>query len=175
VNENRLFDIWAWSQIEAAADGSLGGESARRMDEAQNGDARLRAAVARARIVHAALGASGRGSPPAGLLGALLALPRRFPRGARAQASPRASRVRLWSTAGGAFATASLAAIAIVGMFGTHVEPPTQPELAAVHDFELALAYLSMSAAVTGREVGAALNGGLTAALEVSRESRRPE
>ena len=177
MSEKRFFDIWAWSQIEAAADGSLDGESVQRMAEAQDRDARLRAAVARARTVHAALRASGNERPPRGLLGVLLAIPRRHPRARSASAARVPWRSPVWTTAGGAVAAASLVAIVVAGLSEAPVAPPPEPALAAVQDFEVALAYLSKSAAVTGREVGAALNGGITAALEVSRDSlsRRPD
>jgi hypothetical protein len=127
--------------------------------------------VSRARTVHAVLRESGRERAPAGLIPTLLAIPRGAPRARRARSRSFAPRGPAWATAGGAVAAASLVAIVVAGLAQAPVEPAPTPELAAVQDFEVALAYLGRSAAVTGREVGAALNGGLMAAFAVSRES----
>lgn len=206
MSDKRLFDIWAWSQIESAADGSVRGESRERMRRAQDRDARLRGAIARARALNGALRAGGRERPPPGLLGALLAIPQRYPRGVVFVARD-AARGPAWATAGGAVAAAVLAAIVVAGITAPYLStlprasvaaqlpappidapsspltdapsaPPTAaqsapaaPDTDAAQDFAIALAYLNKSAAITGREIGAALNDGLTAALEVSRES----
>ena len=190
MSDKRLFDIWAWSQIEAAADGSLDRESLERMREAEERDARLRAAIVRARALRGALRASGRESAPRGLLGSLLAIPQRHPRVRKPVARGTASGP-VWATAGGAAAAAALAAVVVAGLSGPPLPPPgattatpeplapalTEQELAAAREFAVALAYLNKSAAITGREVGVALNDGFTAALAVSRNSlsRRPE
>lgn len=198
MSDKPLFDIWAWSQIEAAADGCLDGERLQRMTEALARDARLRATVARAQAMNAALRVAGCEPPPPGLLGSLLAIPRLHPRARAAHVARAAAYAPRWSAAGGAVAAAALAAVVVFGLYAPPMpapsvpapvpgqtsdlppEPPTAravPELAAVHDFVVALAYLNKSAVVTGREVGAALNDGMTAALEVSRDSlsRRPD
>lgn len=195
MSDKPLIDIWAWSQIEAAADDSLDGERLQRMVEAQAGDARLRAAIERARALRAALRASGQERPPPGLLRTLLAIPRLHARPRAVHAGYASTRAG-WATAGGAFAAATLAAIVVANLYAPSIPPPlagtaevapqiddppaaapTAPEVAAVQDLAVALAYLNKSAAVTGREVGAALNVGFTAAFEVSRDSlsRRPE
>lgn len=177
MNEMNLCDEWAWSQIEAAADGSLEGANRDRMAAALRRDARLRGAVGRARAVHAALRTGARERPPPGLLTTLLAVPRRAPR--RGVADTHRAPRRAPFVFSNAVAAAFLVAIVVADLFATLEQPgPTpDPRLAAVQDFELALAYMSRSAAVTGREVGAALNGGLAAAVDVSRESlsRRSE
>lgn len=173
MTDKRLIDAWAWSQVEAAADGSLDGEAVNRMADAVADDPRLRAAVARARAVRSAIRSSAAVPMPAGLLATLLAIPRGSP---RHDAAARIAGHRPWAPLG-AVAAAGLAAIVVADLAGTHMESKRQAQLGAVQDFEIAIGYLRQSTAVTSREVGAALNGGVAAALDVSRESltRRTE
>ena len=152
-------DAWAWEQIEAMADGSLRGGERRRMRAALRRDARLRAAVERARLVRAALANVERAPVPAGLLGRLLAVP------------PARRRRVSWALIA---APAGLAAAAVAAVMIATQPPPAQPEdprTAAVRDFKVAMHYLQQSAAYTGEEVGGVVGAGLMGAVLAGRDS----
>src|SRR5690606_20267355 len=82
---------WAWSRVEAAADGSLSRADMRRMRRAIEGDPGLEAAVERAMRLRAALRTLGREPVPASLTGRLLEI--------RRPGRDRASRGSVWSWA----------------------------------------------------------------------------
>ncbi|HEX5419302.1 MAG TPA: hypothetical protein VFY39_04815 [Gammaproteobacteria bacterium] len=130
MNDKDLDSSWAWSQIEAMADGSLRGRERRRMRLHVRADARLRRAVEEARAVSAALRGVPRAPLPHGLLLKLiripsLALPRQSaadePLGAIAR--PRAS----FMARPAGLAAAAIAATAIVAAFLLLPRPVPQP------------------------------------------------
>ena len=160
MTQRDLNEEWAWTQLEAWADGSLTGDSRARMDAAIAASPRLEAAVKRAVAVQRALRAVQPDTMPRGLRGRLLAIPGGAPR-ARSFALP-------------AFASAA-AAIAIVAAalwLRPAAPPPVDPQVAAAaQDFETAMRYLQKSARITQRHVESAVGTGLRDAFVVSREA----
>ena len=158
MNDRDLQNEWAFSQIESYADGSLRGAARERMRAALRSDARLRAAVDRARDVHLALRSGGAAPLPAGLRRRLLAI--------SGPSLPRAP----------ALAVAAVVAAAITVLVWhrpTPAPPAVDERAAALHDFEIAMKYMQKSAAITRREVSNHVGGGLREALTVSGNSLR--
>lgn len=155
MTEKDLTNEWAWSQVEAYADGSLDAAAQARMRTELEHDARLCAAVERAGAVRAALRGM-RGAPlPRGLRGRLLRIP--------GQPTMRMG----WLAA----AAAAIAAAAIAPALLREPEPT--PEAIAMRDFELAMKYVQKSAAITSQEVTGTVGGGVRDALLASRNSLR--
>jgi anti-sigma factor RsiW len=155
-----LQNEWAWSQIERHADGSLSGPARERMRAALRDDARLRAAVERARDVRAALRRAPPAPLPAGLRGRLLRIP-----------GPAAAR---WPMFAAAATAAAAIAVAVLWLRPEPAPPPLDARTAAaVEDFELAMKYMQKSATITRREVNDHVGGGLREALTVSGNSLR--
>jgi hypothetical protein len=75
MNDKDLNSSWAWSQIEAMADGSLRGRERQRMRRHMEADPRLRRAVEDAREMRAALRGLPRARAPHGLLRKLMCIP----------------------------------------------------------------------------------------------------
>jgi hypothetical protein len=153
---------WAWSQVEAMADGSLRGEDRKRMRRMMQNDPRLDAAVDRARTVHAGL---------------------RQRRGVRV---PRDLRRRLFAIAprpaqGLRWAAVPLAAAALIGVLT--IPPLIRPSVPtvdtrsaeAMQEFQTAMSYLSRSAAVTSHGVTRELSQGLSEALSAGRRALTDE
>ena len=162
MTEKDLQSEWAWSQIEAYADGSLSGANRKRMEEALEHDARLWDAVERASEVYRALRAAPRAPLPAGLRARLLGIP-----------GERSVDWRWIAAPAGAFAAAVLAAVIVMR---PPAPPPADPQVvAAVQQFELAMRYVQKSATLTGQEVTGAVGSGLRDALLVGRGTLDPE
>ncbi|HEX5046887.1 MAG TPA: hypothetical protein VFX89_07160 [Gammaproteobacteria bacterium] len=161
MNDKELHNEWAWSQIESYADGDLSGAAHARMEAALRADERLRAAVARARDVHAALRRAQPAPLPAGLRARLLRI--------SGPALPR------WPMLAAA-ATAATAAAVVAGLLLHRPEaapPPADERAAALADFELAMKYMQKTAAITSREVTNRVGGGVREALAISGKSLR--
>lgn len=160
MTQKDLHNEWAWSQIEAYADGSLDGAAHERMRAELANDARLRAAVERADAVRAALREIHSAPLPRGLRGKLWRIP--------------GQRVMHWSwlAVPAAAAMATIAAIAIAPLLTSpQVEP--DPSVAALREFELAMTYVQKTAAITSQEVSGTVGGGVLDALRTSRQSLR--
>lgn len=150
-----LSEEWAWSQLEAWADGSLTGESRARMAAALVANPRLQAAAERAVAVRRALRASSRAPMPAALRWRLLAIPGRsaWPRFALPVA-----------------AAAAIAVVAIAVSLQPEAPPPLDAQqVAALQDLETAMRYLQKSAVITENEVTTALGSGLRDAIAASQ------
>lgn len=151
-------DDWAWTRIEAMADGTLAAAERGRMSRAMTADPALGAAVDRARRLNAELRRLPRARPPRGLLARLIAVPGRTRSGWPALAAPF-----------GAVAVAAIAALLVVSV--RQAPPDPDPEAEAVREFALAMAYLQKSAVVTRDEVGGQVGMSLASVLTASRDS----
>jgi anti-sigma factor RsiW len=148
---------WAWSQVEAWADGTLDADDRARMRAALEADPALRAAVGRAAEVHGALRHRAPAPLPAGLRRRLLAIP-----------GPPTFRLA-WVALPAAAAAALVAAFVMLAP--RPVAPPPDERLAAIQDFETAMYYLRKSARIANREVTTVVGTELRDAVEISRES----
>jgi hypothetical protein len=156
---------WAWTQVEAFADGSLEGVALERMQRALESDPRLRRAVARARSVRRELGLLPKHGPSMAFLLRLLQTP---------PADPGARRQRIAIPAVGALAAAAIVAgISLWIGSGPAPKPTDAQTAAALQQLELAVHYMRKSAAIAHEELNAAVGHGLREALTVSRESVR--
>ena len=163
MTQRDLNEEWAWTQLEAWADGSLTGESRARMDAAIAADPRLAAAAERAVAVHRALyEAPAVARMPSGLRRRLLAIPSREPRARRSFFIP-------------TLASAAAAAAIIAGALWLRpepVKPPPDPRVvAAAQDLETAMRYLQKSAVITQGHVESAVGTGLRDAFAASRDA----
>lgn len=157
---------WAWSQVEAAADGSLSPADARRMRRAIASDPDLEAAVGRAKELRTALRALGREPVPRSLTRRLLEI-------GRPAGRDRASRGPVWSWA---TAAGAAGAVAIAVLVLTQVPEPRHDErAAALREFELAMTYLHRSYAIAGEHVRRRMERELAEALWPRRESSGDE
>lgn len=161
MKDRDLSAEWAWTQIEAWADGSLPPESRRRMAAAMVADPRLAAAAERAVAVHRALRAPEPPLPmPAGLRSRLLAIPGRTTR-SRSFALP-------------AFASAAAAAAVVAVALWLRPDPPSPADpraVAAAQDLEVAMRYLQKSARMTQGQVTTAVGTGLRDAFAATRQA----
>ena len=158
---------WAWTQVEAMADGSLRGASRSRMQQAMRLDPKLHAAVGRARFLRRGLQRSTLPSIPGSLLKRLLDIPGGSSIGLHWFASPAKAATSLAVAATIVALAATLATLRPAG------PEAADPRIVALQEFELAMKYLQKSAAITGEEVGGAVSDGLREALIVSRDSIR--
>ena len=162
---------WAWSRVEAMADGSLSRRDARRMRAACARDAGLRLAVERARALRSALRQVGRTPVPLSFYRSLMV--RRTPSSAP---SERRSLAGSWASAA---AAASVLAAAVMLMMQPEapVDAPVEdgPRQAALRDFELAMAYLHRSYEITGAHLKRAMQRELREALGASGENGADE
>jgi hypothetical protein len=161
MTQRELNEEWAWTQLEAWADGSLTGESRARMAAAIAADPRLMAAAERAVAVHRALGAAEPATMPSGLRRRLLAIPSRAPRARRSYFMP-------------ALVSAAAAAAIVATALWLRPEPPppVDPRVAAAtQDFETAMRYLQKSARITEGHVTGAVGTGLRDAYVASRDA----
>jgi len=159
MTQRDLSEEWAWTQLEAWADGSLTGDARARMNAAVAASPRLRAAAERAVAVHRALRAPEPLPMPRGLRSRLLAIPGRAPR----------ARFML-----PAFVSAAAAAAiaAVVLWQRPDAPPPVDPRVAAAaRDFEIAMRYLQKSARIAQGHVEGAVGTGLHGAFVVSRDA----
>jgi anti-sigma factor RsiW len=161
MTQRDLSEEWAWTQLEAWADGSLAGEARERMVAALAADAQLKSAAERAVAVQRALRARPAEPMPRGLRRRLLAIPGQAPR-ARSFALP-------------AFASAAAAAV-VAAVLWLEPEAPAPADVdprvvAAAQDFETAMRYLQKSARITQGHVESAVGTGLRDAFVVSREA----
>ena len=160
MTQRDLSEEWAWTQLEAWADGSLAGESRARMEAAIAADPRLEGAAERAVAVHRALHSSPPMAMPPGLRRRLLAIPGRAPH-ARSFALP-------------AFASAAAAVAVVAGAIWLRPEPPAPVDprvVAAAQELEIAMRYLQKSARITQEHVNGAVGTGLRDAFVVSRDA----
>jgi hypothetical protein len=166
MTQRDLNEEWAWTQLEAWADGSLTGESRARMDAAIAADPRLSAAAERAVAVHRALHeAPAAVRMPSGLRRRLLTIPARAPRARCSFFVP-------------ALASAAAAAAVIAVALWLRPEPPTPvaPEVvAAQQDLETAMRYLQKSAVIAEGHVTSAVGTGLRDAFAASRDALAQE
>src|SRR5690606_35029786 len=151
-------------QVEAAADGSLSPEDARRMRRAIESDAALAAAVERARSLRKALRALGREPVPRSLTRRLLGI-------GRPAVRDRAPRGPVWSWAT-AVGTAGAVALAMLVLTQAPA-PPRDERTAALQEFELAMAYLHRSCSIAGEHGRRAMERQLSDALWLRRRSGR--
>ncbi len=161
MTQRDLSEEWAWSQLEAWADGSLTGESRARMAAALAANPQLEAAAERAVAVRRALRATSPTAMPAGLRLRLLAIPGRpaWP----AFALPAA-------------AVVALAVVAVAVTFRPEVPPALDAQqVAAMQELETAMRYLQKSAVITENEVTTALGAGLRDAVAASRAAVRQQ
>ena len=161
MTQRELNEEWAWTQLEAWADGSLTGESRARMAAAIAADPRLMAAAERAVAVHRALGAAEPPAMPSGLRRRLLAIPNQAPRARRPFFMP-------------ALVSAAAAAAIVAAALWLRPEPapPVDPRVAAAtQDFETAMRYLQKSAVITQGHVESAVGTGLRGAFTASRDA----
>ena len=161
MTQRDLNEEWAWTQLEAWADGSLTGENRARMAAAIAADPRLKGAAERAVAVRHALRASPPEALPPGLRRRLLAIPARAPH-ARSFALP-------------AFASAAAAVAVVAGVLWLRPDVPAPAPVdpravAAAQDFETAMRYLQKSARITQGHVTRAVGTGLRGAVVVSRD-----
>lgn len=161
MTQRDLSEEWAWSQLEAWADGSLSGESRARMAAALAANSQLKAAAERAVAVRCALRATSASPMPAGLRRRLLAIPGR----------------PAWPSF--ALPAGAIAALVVVTVAFTF-RPETPPALdaqqvAAIQELETAMRYLQKSAVITENEVTTALGAGLRDAVAASRAAVREE
>lgn len=164
MTQRDLSAEWAWSQLEAWADGSLPPESRLRMVAAITADARLAGAAERAVAVHRALRDVAPPPMPRGLRRRLLAIPGQSPR-ARSFMLP-------------AFSSAAAAVAVIAGVMWLRPEPPAPVDprvVAAAQDFETAMRYLQKSARITQGHVESAVGTVLRGAYVVSRDALAQE
>jgi hypothetical protein len=161
---------WAWSQVEAMADGTLPASDEARMRAALRADARLREAVERATAIRGGLRRLGRSPVPPSLWRRLLRVPR-----AAARPKPRRA-AGVVAAAGLGLAAAAIAAVAIF-LEPVQTPPPAAADAraAAVADFAIAMTYLQRSATLANSEMGAAVRSGLRDALAVGRGATRNE
>ena len=166
MTQKDLNEEWAWTQLEAWADGSLTGESRARMAAAIAADPRLAAAAERAIAVHRALHAAPAARMPSGLRLRLLAIPSRPPRARRSFFMP---------TLASAAAAAAIT-IAALWLSWQPAKPPLDPRVvAAAQDLETAMRYLQRSAVITQGHVESAVGTGLRDAFAASREALAKE
>jgi anti-sigma factor RsiW len=162
MTQKDLSEEWAWTQLEAWADGSLTGESRARMDAAIAADPRLRAAAERAVAVQRALRTASGVHMPRGLRRRLLAIPSRAPRARRSFLIP-------------ALASAAAAVAVIAGALWLSPEPAQPPPdprvVAAAQDLETAMRYLQRSAVITQGHVTNAVGTGLRDTLVAGRNA----
>ena len=161
MTQKDLSEEWAWTQLEAWADGSLTGESRVRMDAAMAADPRLRAAAERAVAVHRAMCAAPAVQMPRGLRRRLLAIPSHAPRARRSYFVPAL-----------ASAAAAAANVAVALWLRPEPPPPIDPRVAAAaQDLETAMRYLQKSAVITQGHVTSAVGTGLRDAIAASRDA----
>jgi anti-sigma factor RsiW len=158
---------WAWSQIEACADGSLRGSQQARMRQEMARDPMLAAAVARAREVRTALGSVRREPVPAGLRARLLTIGHPRPIAWRAVAPA-------------ALGVATVLLLAVLVLRPMPETPGPTPQIAghdeseqAIEEFRIAMRYLRIGAERSGEQVGDALATSLRLALATSHDSLR--
>jgi len=164
MTQRDLNEAWAWTQLEAWADGSLTSENRARMDAAIAADPRLSAAAERAVAVHRALHeAPAAVRMPSGLRRRLLAIPGRAPRARRS----------LFVAA--LASAAAAAAVVAVALWLRPETPPPSPDMsqlaAAQQDYETAMRYLQKSAVIAEGHVTSAVGTGLRDAFAASRDA----
>jgi anti-sigma factor RsiW len=150
---------WAFSQVEAMADGSLPPAEERRFRAAMKREPRLSDAVQRATRIRRTLRRLGAAPVPRSLSRRLAALP-------PAHADSGRPRTPAWSWA------AAGAALAIAAVLVTAIRPqaPVYDErAAALREFEVAMAYLHKSYEIAGEQVRRAMVRELRGVVE--RES----
>ncbi len=152
---------WAWSKVEAMADGSLSRDEKRRMRAVLEREPELSAAVARARTLRRALRRLGKAPVPRSLHARLLKIP--------AQSGDRSrAKTEVWSwTSATAAASAMVAALVLL----TQPEPADDPRAAALRDFELAMTYLHRSYEIAGGHLKRTLERELKEAFRVNTGS----
>jgi anti-sigma factor RsiW len=161
MTQRDLNEEWAWTQLEAWADGSLTGENRARMAAAIAADPRLAAAAERAVAVRRALREAQSSPMPSGLRRRLLAIPSRAPRGRRSYFVPAL-----------ASAAAAAAIVAVALWLRPETPPPVDPQVAAAQqDFETAMRYLQKSAVIAEGHVTSAVGTGLRDAFAASRDA----
>lgn len=159
---------WAWSRIEAMADGTLTAAEQQRMRKAMATDRQLCRAVEDAMSLRDELARLKRAPVPAALGRRLFSIP-----SGRPQAP-----VGFLPAAVGLAAVAAL----VVGL-ATLLQrtpapapaPAAQAQAEAVEDFAVAMTYLRRSAVLTSAELSTAVGDGLRDVLAVSREAARKE
>lgn len=163
--EQRLLLEWAWSQVEAMADGSLKPAQRQRMRQAMALDPQLQHAVQSARGLLRRLWGEPRVASSWRALWRLWRIP--------GQASADAA---TWSDRGWPQWALATLVVAVVWVFA--LRPglfPTQQDAqylsqqqAALHDFDIAMSYMRKSAEISQRATGRSLGGGLSRALSLS-------
>jgi hypothetical protein len=147
---------WAWSRVEAAADGTLAPAERRRMRDALAADARLREAVDRTAVLRAGLRRLRAEPVPPSLWLRLL----RMPRGARPATAWRPRRI---AVAGIGLAVAAVAAVAVFALLSTarRQDATRESQEQAVAEFSVAMAYLRRSVTVASDQSASAVRGSL--------------
>jgi hypothetical protein len=163
-----LDDRWAWSQVEAMADGTLPRADEQRMRTAMAADVRLREAVALAATVRGELKRLARAPVPPSQRRRLLRIP---------SASPRAQSRRVRGLVpAAALVGAAVAAIALTALLETPRTPPVaspEAQAQAVADFAVAMSYLRRSAEIASTDVTTAVRGALPGGRDTARDNER--
>ncbi len=161
---------WAWSRVEACADGSLRGDQQARMRAAMARDPALAEAVDRARELRATLRDLRADPVPAGLRRRLLAI------GHRSDGRGRPVAWRAFAPPVLGLATVVLIALLV---FRPAPEPalPTPPMTAhedasqAIEEFSIAMSYLRIGAERSSEQLSDAVGTSLRLALATSHET----
>ena len=151
-----LRNEWAWSQVEAMADGGLDKAETERMSKAMADDPDLRRAYDRARSVRDALRRHRLPATPRGLLSRLLAV-----------ASRDRPNFSFLSVSVGALAVAFIAAVLI----NVSYQQAAEEQAEAMREFTIAMTYLNRSADYTRVTVRDRVSTELVEALAASRDS----
>lgn len=167
---NDIDTQWAWSQIEAMADGSLAAKDRQRMRGAMAADPHLADAVERARELRRALRGLGGSPVPASLRERLLRIAADAGGRGEPNRRPPAYSMPLWSWGSAASAAMAIAAVLILA---TRPQAPAVDErAAALREFQVAMAYLQHSYAVAGEQVRRATERRLREALDFGGAER---
>jgi len=164
---------WAWSRVEAMADGGLSRNERRRMLAAMAADPELARAVQAATALRRELTRLAHVATPPGLRRRLLGIP-----GDARRTAPWIRPAAAWAVGLAGVATV-VAALALL-----HARPEQEPlpevartkeQAEAIEDFTLAMKYLQKSAALASAEVTTAVGGSLHDALnrEANHEQKR--
>lgn len=150
--------VWAESQIEGMADGTLSPDAEKRMLEQMSRDVALAARVEQARALRQQLNQLGRVPVPHGLFWRLWRIP----------AQERRLSSRIWMPAG-FIAVAASVALAVNVFFATQGPSPEEEARAAMEDFAVAMAYLHKGTLMASNEVNEAVGSGMLNALVMSQ------
>jgi anti-sigma factor RsiW len=171
MKETDLSKKWAWSQVEAMADGSLEPGERRRMRRLMKADPSLEDAVQRARRIRAELRRldGARVPPRLGARLAAIAAAGRTHASRKPLARPRTSFER--SLLAGAALAAAAIAVATALLSIQPAPPPSQTPEAALRDLSAAMQYMRRGAVITKQGVAREVGQGIIEALDIGRSA----